>query len=84
MKYDRIEVRLNAEHVRKVSELREKYGTSTSDLLRRAIDEEYEKVVQARRKLALDRILAFEPIEDLPDMATLRRQLGRDPDYPQE
>jgi len=82
MKYERIEVRLDPEHARKVSELRARYGTSTSEIVRRAIDEQYEEMMLARRLEAVRRIAAAN-LEELPDMATIRRQLGRDPDYPQ-
>ncbi len=82
MKYDRIEVRLDAEHLRKVSELREKYGTSTSETLREAIDEAYEKMIQQRREEALKRILASEGVEDVPDPEELKRQIVAGWDLP--
>jgi len=83
MKYDRIEVRLDPEHARKVSELREKYGTSTSEIVRRAIDEQYEEMIRERRKAALEYILGFQGGEEnVPDVETIKRQSGRsnDPD----
>ncbi len=74
MKYERIEVRLDAEHLKKVSDLKAAYGSSTSDAVRRAIDEAYEKVIRQRRQEALERILASEGIEDVPEPDELKRQ----------
>jgi hypothetical protein len=75
MKYDRLEVRLDKEHQLKVAELREKYGTTSSDIVRRGIDAIYEEFRAKQRKEALERILAFEGVEDVPDPAELNRQL---------
>jgi Arc/MetJ-type ribon-helix-helix transcriptional regulator len=85
MKYDRIEIRLDEEHQRKIAELKEAYGTSASDILRRGIDAMYEEKAKERRKKALERLLALEPDDTVPqDMDTLKRQLGRHPDYLQD
>ena len=75
MKYeDRIEVRLDAEHVKKLSELKAEYGTSASEAVRRAIDEAWWERGRKRREEALERILASEGIEDMPDPDELKRQ----------
>jgi hypothetical protein len=42
MKNERIEVRLDEEHVRKIAELKATYDASTSAVIRRAIDTVYE------------------------------------------
>ena len=84
MKYEeRIEIRLDAEHARKVSELKEKYHTSASEAVRRAIDDAYEKAMLERRLDALRRIMEAQPIEDVPDIETIKRQSGRsnDPEF---
>ena len=84
MKYERLEVRLDEEHARKIAELREAYGTTVSDTVRKAIDAAHTEWVRQRRKEALERILAFEGVDDVPeDPQELKRQLGRHPDYPQ-
>ena len=57
MKYERIEIRLDEEHQRKIAELKAEYGTSASEILRRGIDAMYEE--QATRnggRQALERI----------------------------
>ena len=82
MKYERLEVRLDKEHQSKVAELRATYGTTTSEAVRRAIDEAHLKMVEERRKRALERILAFEGIEDVPEPEELRRQLESTHDVP--
>jgi hypothetical protein len=83
MKYERLEVRLDQEHARKVAELREAYGTSTSEAVRRAIDEAHQKATLAKR-LEIVRRMAEANIEEMPDPEELRRQLGRHPDYLQD
>jgi Arc/MetJ-type ribon-helix-helix transcriptional regulator len=74
MKYDRIEVRLDAEHVKKLGELKAAYHASASEVVRRAIDEAWQDQEHARRKRALDAVLAFDGIEDMPDPEELKRQ----------
>lgn len=83
MKEERLEVRLDEEHARKIAELREAYGTTASDTVRRAIDSAHAEWIEQRRREALERILASEGVDDdVPeDMDTLKRQLGRHPDH---
>ncbi|HEY5639094.1 MAG TPA: hypothetical protein VIW01_03510 [Dehalococcoidia bacterium] len=84
MKDERLELRLDQEHARKIAELREAYGTTTSDTVRKAIDAAHAAWVEQRRKEALHRILASAGVDDVPeDIQELKRQLGRHPDYPQ-
>ena len=85
MKYDRIEIRLDEEHQRKIAELKAAYGTSASEILRRGIDAMYEEKAKERRKKALETLLAIQLDDTVPeDMAALKRQLGRHPDYLQD
>ncbi len=82
MKEERLEVRLDEEHARKIAELREAYGTTASDTVRKAIDSAHAEWIEQRRREALERILASEGVDDVPeDMETLKRQLGRHRDY---
>jgi Arc/MetJ-type ribon-helix-helix transcriptional regulator len=74
MKYDRIEVRLDEERVRKLSELRASYHTSTSQVVRRAIDTAYKELDLKSRLDALERIKAFPGVEEMPDPEELKRQ----------
>lgn len=74
MKYDRVEVRLNEEYVRKLSDLQATYQTSTSEAIRRAIDIAHERESERRRDEALQRILSFEGGEEMPDPQELKRQ----------
>jgi Arc/MetJ-type ribon-helix-helix transcriptional regulator len=79
MKYERIEVRLDPEHLKKVSDLKAAYGTSASEAVRRAIDDAYEKVMLERRLEAVRRIAAAN-LEDVPDIETIKGQSGRSND----
>jgi hypothetical protein len=83
MKYERLEVRLDEDDVRKVAELKAAYRTSVSGVVRKAIDEAYEKVMVEKR-LALVKRMAEANIEDVPDIDTLKRQLAEahDPGIP--
>lgn len=74
MKYDRLEVRLDEEHAKKVAELKAAYDTSVSDAVRRAIDEAYEKVMVQRRLDAVKK-MSEANLEDMPDPEELRRQI---------
>jgi len=75
MKYDRLEIRLDPEHQHKVAELREKYGTTSSDIVRRGIDALYEEWRDKQRKEALERILSHEGVDEVPeDPEELKRQ----------
>jgi hypothetical protein len=73
MKYDRIEVRLDEEHVKKLAELKAAYGTSASEAVRRAIDEAWWEQGRNRRLEAVRR-MAEANIEDMPDPDELKRQ----------
>lgn len=74
MKYDRIEIRLDEEHQRKVAELKAAYGASAAEIVRRGIDAVYEEKAKERRMDALERIKAFQGVEEMPDPEELKRQ----------
>lgn len=81
MKSERIEVRLDADHVKKLGELKAEYGTSVSDVVRRSLDALYQEERERRKDEALARILAFEGGEEMPDPEELRRQIIEGWDY---
>lgn len=74
MATDRLDVRLDPEHRRKLRELAMQQGAPVSETVRRIIDKAYEEALRARRMRAA-RALAEMEIEDVPDPATLSRQL---------
>jgi len=71
---ERLEVRLDAERRRKLCELAASRHASLSQFLRQVIDELYERSDLERRLQAAQALAAME-IEDVPDPATLKRQL---------
>lgn len=74
MKYERIEVRLDAEHLRKVAELKAVYGTTASEVIRRVIDEAWEQQAMERRLEIVRRMR--EMSFDVPDdPQELKKQL---------
>ncbi len=74
MATDRLDVRLDPEHRRKLSEMAAEQGAPMSETVRRLIDRAYEETLRARRKRAAH-VLARLEIEDVPDPVTLSRQL---------
>ena len=75
MATQRLDVRLDQDRRRKLSELAEEQEVSRmSETVRRMIDDAYEEALRARRRLAAERIGRMA-IGDLPDPATLSRQL---------
>ncbi len=74
MAIERLDVRLDQERRRKLRELAAEQGTTVSDLVRRLIDRAYEDTLVARRKGAAQELGRLE-IEEVPDPATLHRQL---------
>ncbi|HUF54487.1 MAG TPA: ribbon-helix-helix protein, CopG family [Dehalococcoidia bacterium] len=83
MKYERLEVRLDDEHIKKIGELKAAYHSSVSEAVRRAIDEAYEKVMLQKRLEAVKR-MAETDLGEMPDPEELRRQILADYDkrYP--
>ncbi len=74
MATDRLDVRLDPEHRRKLRELAAEQGTPVSETIRRLVDRAYEETLRARRKRAAQMLAQLE-IEEVPDPATLSRQL---------
>ncbi len=71
---ERLEVRLDRERQRKLSELAQGRGVRVSEAVRQMIDEAYKEALRERRIRAA-RELARLAVEDVPDPATLSRQL---------
>lgn len=71
---ERLEVRLDRERRRKLSELAQGRGVPVSEAVRQMIDEAYKEALRERR-LRAARELARLAVEDVPDPATLSRQL---------
>ena len=71
---DRLDVRLNAEHRRRLEELAQEKGESISDVVRGLIDGAYEDIMRTRRKQAVERLIALN-VEVPPDPDTLSREL---------
>ncbi|PKB68358.1 MAG: hypothetical protein BZY81_02035 [SAR202 cluster bacterium Io17-Chloro-G4] len=74
MAIERLDVRLDQERRRKLRELAEEQRTPVSETVRRLIDRAYEDTLVARRKRAAQELGQME-IENVPDAATLHRQL---------
>ncbi|MBI3977182.1 MAG: ribbon-helix-helix protein, CopG family [Chloroflexi bacterium] len=74
MPSERLDVRLDPEHLRKLRALAAEQGAPVSEAVRRLIDRAYEDTLKARRKRAAQELAELE-IEDLPDPATLSQQL---------
>lgn len=70
----RLDVRLDAERRRRLEEVVTERGVPISDVVRDLIDEAYEAVMRQRRIQAVERLVGLE-VEDVPDPATLSRQL---------
>ncbi len=74
MTVERLDVRLDQERRRKLQELAAEQGAPVSEMVRRLIDRAYEDNMNARRKRAAQELGQLE-LEDVPDPATLCRQL---------
>ena len=70
----RLDVRLDAERRRRLEEIVEESGTPISEVVRRLIDDAYERVALQRRKRAVARLISLE-VEDPPDADALSREL---------
>ena len=71
---NRLDVRLDFEHRRRLEELAGESGVPISEVVRRLIDGAYEDIVRARRKQAIERLIGLN-VEDPPDPETLSREL---------
>lgn len=74
MTTQRLEVRLDEEHYRRLRELAAGDQAQLSQTVRRLIDEAYAQTLTARRKRAVLELVSLE-IEDVPDPEVLSRQL---------
>jgi hypothetical protein len=79
MASERYEIRLDSEHKKRLRELSAAYGVPGSTLLKDMIDRLYQERDRKERLAAVKRLSQLNA-EDVPDMATLRRQLGRSDD----
>ena len=75
---NRLDVRLDVEHRRRLEELAQEQGEGLSDVVRRLIDGAYEDILRTRRKDAIERLVGLN-VEDPPDPDTLSRELGGGP-----
>ena len=71
---NRLDVRLDSEHRRRLEELAQENGVPISEVVRRLIDGAYEDIVRARRRQAIERLIGLN-VEDPPDPDTLSREL---------
>ena len=70
----RLDVRLDAERRRRLEEIVEESGAPISEVVRRLIDDAYERVALERRRRAVGRLIGLE-VEDPPDADGLSREL---------
>lgn len=71
---ERLEVRLDAEHRRRLADIAAARRAPVSTIVREMIDQAYEEILHADRLCAAEE-LARLAAEDVPDPATLRRQI---------
>ena len=76
MATDRLDVRLDPGHRRKLTEVAVEQGAPVSETVRRLIDRAYEETVRARRKRAAHALARLQ-VEDVPDPDTLEALPGR-------
>jgi predicted DNA-binding protein len=71
---ERLEVRLDSEHRRRLMEIASVRGKPISDIVRDLIDTAYDEVDRAKRLRAAEELGKLE-IEDVPEPDVLARQL---------
>ena len=71
---NRLDVRLDAEHRRRLEEVAQERGMPISEVVRRLIDGPYEDILRTRRKQAVERLIGLN-VEDTPDPDNLSREL---------
>lgn len=71
---ERLDVRLDPDHRRKLDEVAASRGAPVSRVIRELIDQAHEEVDLTRRKAAVLALIGME-IEDVPDLEELSRQL---------
>lgn len=70
----RLDVRLDAEHRRRLEELAETEGRPISEVVRDLIDSGYEDILRERRRQAVERLVQLS-VNDTPDPDALAREL---------
>ncbi len=80
---ERLEVRLDPDHKRKLSEIAQQKSVPVAEAVRRLIDQGYEEVVKERRHRAVEAInsMNFDVPEDPEELRKILLQT-HDPDYP--
>lgn len=76
MASERYEIRLDSEHKKRLRELSAAYGVAGSQVVKDLIDKAFQDSRRAARMRAAEELAAMNG-EDVPDMETLKRQLGR-------
>ncbi len=76
MTTQRLDVRLDAEHMRRLREVADAEGAPLSEVVRRLIDGAYEEIRTAQRIQLAQEIGRME-VEDVPDPDELSRQLEK-------
>ena len=71
----RLDVRLEAEHRRRLEALAQERGLPISEVVRCLIDRAYDEVIRERRRRAVEILTALN-VEDPPDPDILSRELG--------
>lgn len=71
---ERLEVRLDREHRRRLEEVARYRGSNISEAVRRMIDLAYEQELTKERRRAVERLSGLE-VEDVPDPDVLTKQL---------
>lgn len=71
---NRLDVRLNDEHRRRLEELAHEERVAISDVVRCMIDTAYEDILCKRREQAVERLIGLN-LEDPPDPETVSREL---------
>jgi len=76
MEYERLEVRLDPEHRRKLLKIAETRGATLSYTVRELIDDAYEDTELEERRRAVELIANANAEENIPDPEELSRQLA--------
>ena len=71
---NRLDVRLDAERRQRLEELAHERGVPISEVVRCLIDGAYEDIMRARRKQAVERLIALD-VADPPDPKSLSSDL---------
>ena len=73
---NRLDVRLDAEHRRRLEEVAQERGMPISEVVRCLVDVAYEDILRTRRNLAVERLIGLN-VEDPPDPETLSDRVER-------